>query len=264
MFLIVVADVNPGSQLNFAGIHSFNTVKDLENSGFAGSVVAYDGNVLALFDAEIKSGEQMLIAKGLGKTCYLQHIIAAFAIRLKGYFHTVENRIALQEGMSEIQTVKTLVHEMAHQKLHSHEKEKPREERLSARSKEVEAESVAYTVCQHFGIDTSEYSFGYIAGWSSDRETEELKESLGKIRNAASEMITEIEEKLTEMSRAEDLEKIPETLEELAQKSPSPMKGNRASVLETLAETRKLAEKAKTEEKTTGEKSPRRKEEEVL
>jgi antirestriction protein ArdC len=179
----------------------------------------------------------------------------------KGYFHTVENRIALQEGMSEIQTVKTLVHEMTHQKLHSHEKEKPREERLSARSKEVEAESVAYTVCQHFGIDTSEYSFGYIAGWSSDRETEELKESLGKIRNTASEMITEIEEKFMEMSRAEDLEKIPETLEGLSQKSPSPVKGDRASVLETLAETRKLAEKAKME---AGEKSPRRKEEEVL
>lgn len=182
----------------------------------------------------------------------------------KGYFHTVENRIALQEGMSEIQTVKTLVHEMAHQKLHSHEKEKPREERLSARSKEVEAESVAYTVCQHFGIDTSEYSFGYIAGWSSGRETEELKESLGKIRNAASEMITEIEEKFMEMSRAEDLEKIPETLEELSQKSPSPVKGDRASVLETLAETRKLAEKAREEEKLLGEKPPRRTEEEVL
>lgn len=89
----------------------------------------------------------------------------------KGYYHTAEHRIALQEGMSEMQTVKTLIHEMAHQKLHSHEKEKPREERLTARSKEVEAESVAYTVCQHFGIDTSDCSFGYIAGWSSGKET---------------------------------------------------------------------------------------------
>ena len=133
----------------------------------------------------------------------------------KGYYHTTEHRIALQEGMSEAQTVKTLIHEMAHQRLHSHEKEKPREERLSARSKEVEAESVAYTVCQHFGIDTSDYSFGYIAGWSSGKETAELKESLGKIRDAASEMITEIEAKLTEMEKAPELAAVPETAPEM-------------------------------------------------
>ena len=133
----------------------------------------------------------------------------------KGYYHTAEQRIALQEGMSEMQTVKTLIHEMAHQKLHSHEKEKPREERLTARSKEVEAESVAYTVCQHFGIDTSDYSFGYIAGWSSGKETAELKESLGKIRDAASELITGIEAKLAEMEKAPELAAIPETVPEM-------------------------------------------------
>ena len=133
----------------------------------------------------------------------------------KGYYHTTEHRIALQEGMSEAQTVKTLIHEMAHQRLHFHEKEKPREERLSARSKEVEAESVAYTVCQHFGIDTSDYSFGYIAGWSSGKETAELKESLGKIRDAASEMITEIEAKLNEMEKAPELAAVPETAPEM-------------------------------------------------
>ena len=136
----------------------------------------------------------------------------------KGFFHTTENRIALQEGMSEIQTVKTLIHEMAHQRLHSLEADKPREERLSARSKEVEAESVAYTVCQHFGIDTSDYSFGYIAGWSSGKETAELKESLGKIRAAASEMITQIEEKLTEKEKEAALSVISETLPEKKKK----------------------------------------------
>lgn len=128
----------------------------------------------------------------------------------KGYFHTVEKRIALQEGMSQVQTVKTLIHEMAHQKLHSHEKEKPAEERISSRSKEVEAESVAYTVCQHFGIDTSDYSFGYIAGWSSGKETTELKESLGKIRNAASEMINDIEGHLLEMEKSQALAMVEE------------------------------------------------------
>ena len=146
----------------------------------------------------------------------------------KGYYHTTEQRIALQEGMSEMQTVKTLIHEMAHQKLHSHEKEKPREERLTARSKEVEAESVAYTVCQHFGIDTSDYSFGYIAGWSSGKETAELKESLGKIRDAASELITDIEAKLAEMQKAPELAAIPETISETASKE-SPNKARQTA-----------------------------------
>ena len=146
----------------------------------------------------------------------------------KGYYHTTEQRIALQEGMSEMQTVKTLIHEMAHQRLHSHEKEKPREERLSARSKEVEAESVAYTVCQHFGIDTSDYSFGYIAGWSSGKETAELKESLGKIRDAASELITDIEAKLAEMQKAPELAAIPETISETASKE-SPNKARQTA-----------------------------------
>ena len=146
----------------------------------------------------------------------------------KGYYHTTEHRIALQEGMSEMQTVKTLIHEMAHQKLHSHEKEKPREERLTARSKEVEVESVAYTVCQYFGIDTSDYSFGYIAGWSSGKETAELKESLGKIRDAASELITDIEAKLAEMEKAPELAAIPETISETASKE-SPNKARQTA-----------------------------------
>ena len=156
----------------------------------------------------------------------------------KGYFHTTENRIALQEGMSEAQTVKTLIHEMAHQKLHSHEKEKPREERLSSRSKEVEAESVAYTVCQHFGIDTSDYSFGYIAGWSSGKETAELKESLGKIRTAASEMISQIEEKLAELEKAPVLAAVPETVpkEKMVVKAE-----DKPSVLQDLAKRKEHA-----------------------
>lgn len=108
----------------------------------------------------------------------------------KGYFSHIENRIAIQEGMSEVQTVKTAIHEIAHAKLHSENNGKDRY------TKEVEAESVAYTVCQHFGIETSDYSFGYIAGWSTDKETKELKSSLETIRNTAAEMIGSIEEKL--------------------------------------------------------------------
>ena len=116
----------------------------------------------------------------------------------KGYFSHAENRIAIQDGMSEIQTVKTAIHEIAHAKLHAinpDEKVAP-EERKDRHTKEVEAESVAYTVCQRYGIETSDYSFGYIAGWSSDKDTKELKGSLETIRSTAAEMIESIDAKL--------------------------------------------------------------------
>ena len=144
----------------------------------------------------------------------------------KGYYHTGDQRIAVQEGMSEIQTLKTLIHEMAHQKLHSHEKEKPPDERLTARSKEVEAESIAYTVCQHVGIDTSEYSFGYIAGWSSGKDTAELKGALNKIREASSELINDIETNLIEQKKAAELSAIPKDI--------NPEKAPQISVLKAL------------------------------
>ena len=116
----------------------------------------------------------------------------------KGFFSPVESRIAIQEGMSEIQTVKTAIHEIAHAKLHAvkpDEKAAP-EDKKDRHTKEVEAESVAYTVCQRYGIETSDYSFGYIAGWSSGKETKELKSSLDTIRKTAAEMIEGIDAKL--------------------------------------------------------------------
>ena len=118
----------------------------------------------------------------------------------KGYFHTTDHRIAIQEGMSQSQTVKTAIHEVAHAKLHDREQNQDIDAVLDKdrNTKEVEAESVAYTVCQHFGIDTSDYSFGYIAGWSSDRDMKELKSSLDIIRKTASELITGIEDRLAE------------------------------------------------------------------
>lgn len=111
----------------------------------------------------------------------------------KGYYHQAEKRIAIQEGMSEVQTVKTVIHEMAHQKLHAIENNGSKQSRSS---KEVEAESVAYTVCQHYGIDTSDYSFSYVAGWSEGKEMPELKASLDTIRRTAAEMIANIDEKV--------------------------------------------------------------------
>lgn len=119
----------------------------------------------------------------------------------KGYFDREARRIAVQENMSESQTLKTMIHEVAHSMLHNKEMEQDEQARKDRNTKEVEAESIAYTVCQHFGVDTSEYSFGYIAGWSSGRDTKELKSSMDTIRRAASELITGIEEQLEEIRR---------------------------------------------------------------
>ena len=127
----------------------------------------------------------------------------------KGYFHTEEKRIAVQENMSESQTLKTMVHEVAHSMLHNKEInrddliEEPAKDR---NTKEVEAESVAYTVCQHFGIDTSDYSFGYIAGWSSGKDMKELKSSLDTIRKTTSELVTGIEGALRELQLNREME----------------------------------------------------------
>ena len=126
-----------------------------------------------------------------------------------GYYHLEDKRIAIQEGMSELQTLKTAIHEIAHAKLHDIDLNAPENEqqpRVDRRTREVEAESVAYTVCQHYGIDTSDYSFGYVAGWSSGRELSELKSSLETIRSAAAEIINSIDETLAELSKAQDME----------------------------------------------------------
>ena len=119
----------------------------------------------------------------------------------KGYYDREAKRIAVQENMSESQTLKTMIHEVAHSKLHSKELEQDEQMKKDRNTKEVEAESIAYTVCQHFGVDSSDYSFGYIAGWSSGRDTKELRSSMDTIRRTASELITGIEEQLQELQR---------------------------------------------------------------
>ena len=125
--------------------------------------------------------------------------------------------------MSEIQTVKTAIHEIAHAKLHAikpDEKVAP-EVRKDRHTKEVEAESVAYTVCQRYGIETSDYSFGYIAGWSSDKDTKELKGSLETIRSTAAEMIESIDAKLKVLLTEKSQEQTQETPEPVKEEKPS-------------------------------------------
>ena len=130
----------------------------------------------------------------------------------KGYFIDLNHPIAIKEGMGEAQTAKTGVHEVAHAKLHAKEVEQETGIAKDRETKEVEAESIAYTVCQHFGIDTSDYSFGYIAGWSSGKEMPELKSSLDTIRRTSSELIKGIEAQLLEIDKERAAEQAQEDI----------------------------------------------------
>ena len=124
-------------------------------------------------------------------------------------------RIAINEGMSELQNLKTAIHEIAHATLHNIDRDAP--ERPDRSTREVQAESIAYTVCQHYGLDTSDYSFNYIATWSSGRELAELKKSLATIRSTAAELINTIDGHLAEIRKEREAEKAQE-----AEKEPTP------------------------------------------
>lgn len=120
----------------------------------------------------------------------------------KGYYSDAERKIVIKSDMSQLQTIKTMIHEMAHEKLHAKEHLDPNHP-VDRRTKEVEAESIAYTLCQHYSLDSSDYSFSYIAGYSSDKDIKELKASLERIRSAADEMITDIDKALDKLAKRE-------------------------------------------------------------
>ena len=141
----------------------------------------------------------------------------------KGFYHQEDKDITIKQGMPEIQTVKTAIHEIAHAKLHDRDLKKadidsPPKDR---NTEEVEAESIAYTVCQHFGIDTSDYSFAYVASWGSGKDTPELKSSLETIRSTASELIIHIEDKLRELEKERTVDKNIEVTEEKVAAEPT-------------------------------------------
>ena len=122
--------------------------------------------------------------------------IEAFPGAAYGCCNFVEQRILVQPDMSQVQTIKTMIHEVSHAKLHvpiedGDGETPPQRKRRFVR--EMEAESVAYVVCQHFGIDTADYSFGYVAGWSHGKNLSQLKASLELIRNTAAELIDGID-----------------------------------------------------------------------
>lgn len=141
-----------------------------------------------------------------------------------GFYHQVNKDITIKEGMSEVQTVKTAIHEIAHAMLHDRDLSDAQQKNKNTR--EVEAESIAYTVCQHFGLDTSDYSFGYIAGWGTNTELTELKASLETIRQTASQIISSIEEKYLGIEKENVQDKSAEVGGEVVPKAAEKPKNN--------------------------------------
>ena len=134
---------------------------------------------------------------------------------MDGYFHLEKQAIFLREGMSQVQTVCAAIHEMAHSRLHNYEKmteladdgetilvpgEKDRN------TEEVEAESISYAVCQYFGIETADSSFGYIASWSQGKALKELRASLETINKTSSELIYGIEQHYREICKEKGID----------------------------------------------------------
>ena len=131
-----------------------------------------------------------------------------------GCYYPSENRIAIKKDMSESQTLKTLIHEITHSRLHDKVPGSVKDRRTA----EIEAESVAYVICQHFGIDSSQYSFGYISGWSSSKDLEEFRSSLRTIHDSSKELICDIEERYSRLLQEPSEEKISGMVEDTAEK----------------------------------------------
>lgn len=175
-----------------------------------------------------------------------------------GYYHLEEKRIAINKGMSELQNLKTLIHEIAHAKLHDVDLKAPAKElenRADRRTREVQAESVAYAVCQHYGLGTSDYSFAYVATWGSGREMSELKASLETIRSAASELIKDIDKNFAELTQSKEqtqtneaakTEKAPEQTE-----APKKKQTRKQPAASKQGKPKNTPPKAKTEKKDT-------------
>ena len=153
----------------------------------------------------------------------------------KGRCNYEEKRIIINEGMDELQNIKTAIHEIAHATLHDTDKDAP--ERPDRRTREVQAESVAYAVCQHYGLDTSDYSFGYIAGWSSGKELAELKGSLETIRSTAASLIDTIDGHFAEIQQAQDKEQTTEQAQPEAEAAAPELPKETATIQEKEVQT---------------------------
>ena len=172
----------------------------------------------------------------------------------KGYYSQTDKRIAINEGMSELQNIKTLIHETSHAKLHDIDLNAPPEkqaDRPDRRTREVQAESIAYAVCQHYGLDTSDYSFSYVAQWSSGRELAELKASLETIRNTASELIKDIDKNFAELTKDKEQAQAQETPEN--EPTPKEKQPEQAAPQEEISDAAEPTADTPQEEKATTE-----------
>ena len=158
--------------------------------------------VCSVFDISQTEGDEIPLSLSRILDCHVEDyqmfinalimvspVPVAFQERMHAYgcFYPLENRIEIRAGLPNAQTIKTMIHEIAHAVLHRHDRDSSR----TARSRrEIEAESVAYIVSTHYGIDTSSYSFGYIASWSKDKDLPALKSSLQTIQQAAAHLIS--------------------------------------------------------------------------
>ena len=172
--------------------------------------------------------------------------VEPMAANMDGYFSPDQQRIAIREGMSEVQTVSAAVHEIAHSKLHNYAKaqeeaaragDKEPPKKKDRNTEEVEAESISYAVCQYYGIQTGENSFGYIANWSQGKELPELRASLETINKAAGELIADIDRhyKVICKERGIDLTAQPE--QAVPQQEATPGPASEVSIQQPTEET---------------------------
>ncbi len=171
-------------------------------------VIVPSYKVVSVFDISQTSGKELpsivkklegdipefdLLKNALSKVSPVNIFFSDIKSGANGYYHLEDKEIHIKDGMSQQQTIKTMIHEISHSLLHDKETGIEKDCLPDNRTKEVEAESIAYVVCNHFGLDTSDYSFGYVAGWSSNRNMEELKKSMNTIRDTSNRLINEIE-----------------------------------------------------------------------
>lgn len=163
-----------------------------------------EGKELPTLDVQTLKGsvprfEDLMVA--IRRICPVPISIEKMEMEANGYYHHLEKRIVVKDGMSEAQTMKTALHETAHALLHDRDLLKQQNITKTSNEREVEAESVAYMVCDHFGLDTSSYTFGYVTSWMSSQSMEELRSSVDLIKNTASRMIQGMETELLEIMK---------------------------------------------------------------
>lgn len=147
--------------------------------------------IAELLDGSVERYEQVMGA--IEKAAPVPVGFEEMPTSVNGFFSRAERRIAIRPGMSQAQTVKTAIHELAHSRMHDFDGATPLEDLPDRGTREVQAESVAFVVASHYGLDTGDYSFGYVAVWASGRELDELKASMGAIREAAHGIIEDID-----------------------------------------------------------------------